>query len=91
MYDTIQPFNSIDERNGYELQYVNNQLQEKYGSLSKSGYYTVSTLTTFIELFTKCEKQTEGAFMFRNLLGLVKEYTEGKKDFYQVVGYSKRV
>ena len=35
MYDTIQPFNSIDERNGYELQYVNNQLQEKYGSLSK--------------------------------------------------------
>ena len=29
--------------------------------------------------------------MFRNLLVLVKEYCEGKKDFYQIVGYSKRV
>ena len=44
-----------------------------------------------IELFSKCEKQTPGAFMFRNLLILVKEYCEGKKDFYQIVGYSKRV
>jgi hypothetical protein len=48
-------------------------------------------LTAFIELFTKCEKQTTGAFMFKTLLELVKDYCDGKKDFYQVVGYSKRV
>jgi hypothetical protein len=29
--------------------------------------------------------------MFRGLLMLVKEYCEGRKDFYQIVGYSKRV
>jgi hypothetical protein len=29
--------------------------------------------------------------MFRGLLTLVKEYCDGKKDFYQIVGYSKRV
>jgi hypothetical protein len=49
------------------------------------------TLTAFIELFTKCEKQTTGAFMFKTLLQLVKDYCDGKKDFYQIVGYSKRV
>jgi len=29
--------------------------------------------------------------MFKTLLELVKDYCDGKKDFYQVVGYSKRV
>jgi hypothetical protein len=42
-------------------------------------------------LFSKCEKQTTDAFMFRGLLTLIKEYCEGTKDFYQIVGYSKRV
>ena len=55
------------------------------------GYYPLQVLTSFIELFSKCEKQTPEAFMFRNLLVLIKEYCEGKKDFYQIVGYSKRV
>jgi hypothetical protein len=44
-----------------------------------------------VELFSKCEKQSTGAFMFKNLLQLVKEYCDGKKDFYQIIGYSKRV
>jgi hypothetical protein len=59
--------------------------------IEDKGYYPLQVLTSFIELFSKCEKQTHGAFMFRNLLVLVKEYCEGKKDFYQIVGYSKRV
>ena len=29
--------------------------------------------------------------MFRNLLVLIKDYCDGKRDFYQIVGYSKRV
>lgn len=91
VYETIESFKSIEERDGYNLKYVNKHLTEKYGILSDKGYYSIETLTTFIELFSKCEKQTEGAFMFLNLLKLVKEYTEDKKDFYQVVGYSKRV
>jgi len=44
-----------------------------------------------IELFIKCEKQTPNAFMFKNLLVMVKEFAEDKKDFYQIVFYSKRV
>jgi len=29
--------------------------------------------------------------MFRSMLNLTKEYLEGKKDYYQVIGTSKRV
>ena len=91
MYDGIVPFGTTEERDNYQLRYVNESLKEVYGSLSNSGYYSIETLTTFIELFSKCEKQTSGAFMFKNLLELVKKYTNGEKDFYQVIGYSKRV
>jgi len=91
MYNEITPFNSKEERDGYQLNYVNESLNDEYGQLSSSGYYSVETLTTFIELFSKCEKQTSGAFMFKGLLDLVKGYANGDKDFYQVVGYSKRV
>jgi hypothetical protein len=63
----------------------------KHSQLQGLGYYSIETLTSFIELFSKCEKQSDDAFMFRGLLSLVKEYCEGKKDFYQIVGLSKRV
>jgi len=62
-----------------------------YGELNGHGYYNMDTLTTFIELFTRCEKQTSGAFMFKTLLQLVLDYCDDKKDFYQIVGHSKRV
>ena len=87
-YNRTEPFGTVDERNGYELSLYPTF---EYDSLNQHGYYSVETLTTFIELFTKCEKQTTGAFMFKTLLELVKDYCDGKKDFYQVVGYSKRV
>jgi hypothetical protein len=90
IYDNSQPFTSVEQRNGYNLVHTL-ELVSKYWNLNSAGYYTIATLTSFIELFSICEKQTTGAFMFRDLLNLVKEYCEGKKDFYQVVGHSKRV
>jgi hypothetical protein len=87
-YDSTEPFSTVEERNNYELSLYPTF---DYDSLNQHGYYSVETLTAFIELFTKCEKQTTDAFMFKTLLELVKDYCDGKKDFYQVVGYSKRV
>ena len=89
-YDQMDPFESVEERDGYEL-VAYNELDEVYDELNGHGYYNMDTLTAFIELFIRCEKQTSGAFMFRSLLKLVQEYCDGKKDFYQIVGYSKRV
>jgi hypothetical protein len=90
MYDNTIPFSTLEDRDSYDLRY-NNLMDMRYNDLNAHGYYTISTLTSFIELFSICEKQTTGAFMFKGLLTLVKEYCEGKKDFYQIVGYSKRV
>tara|TARA_B110000503_G_scaffold26447_2_gene41784 strand:- start:5366 stop:5893 length:528 start_codon:yes stop_codon:yes gene_type:complete len=87
-YDRTEPFGSVEERDGYELSLYQTF---DYDCLNQHGYYSIETLTAFIELFVRCEKQSTGAFMFRTLLELVKDYCDGKKDFYQIIGYSKRV
>ena len=89
-YDELPPFATIEERDGYELEQPF-LLDVEYDDLNGHGYYKMDTLTSLIELFSINEKQTTGAFMFKTLLELVKDYCDGKKDFYQVVGYSKRV
>ena len=90
MYGEIDPYQSPKERETYKLRYVDNAVV-LFNELDESGYYSVKMLTTIIELFCKCEKQTTNAFMFKGLLMLVKDYCDGKRDFYQIVGYSKRV
>jgi hypothetical protein len=90
LYDDTTPFKSVEERNKYELSTLDD-MESKYWLLNGHGYYSIKTLTSFVELFSKCEKQSTGAFMFKTLLELVKDYCDGKKDFYQIVGYSKRV
>ena len=64
---------------------------DSYSSLDDVGALPVELIVTLVELFCKCEKQTTGAFMFKSMLTLIKEYLEGKKDYYQVIGVSKRV
>jgi len=90
IYDNSVRFQSHEERVNYELKYPKTMVA-KHRNLQGEGYYSIETLTAFVELFSKCEKQSDEAFMFRSLLSLVKDYCEGKKDFYQIVGLSKRV
>jgi len=90
LYDQLEPFQTVGQRNGYQLEEPF-RLNVTYDNLNGYGHYKMDTLSTFIELFIRCEKQSTGAFMFKNLLQLVKDYCDGKKDFYQIVGYSKRV
>lgn len=91
-YESMEPFHSVQERNNYYLQFKgeftnNNDID----LINNHGYYSIEFISTLIELFIRCEKQTNGAFMFKNLMKLVLEYCEGTKDFYQVISYSKRV
>jgi hypothetical protein len=90
IYDKVEPFKTQEERDNYKLLY-NEYFTEKYDLMDNSGAFTIEFLSGLIELFIKCEKQTKGAFMFKNLLNLMKEYCDGTKDFYQVISYSKRV
>ncbi len=90
IYDKIEPFNTKEEREKYNLVYTKN-IKNKYKDMESKGNLSIEMLTSFIELFSICEKRTKGSFMFKNLLMLCKDYLEGKKDYYQIIGYSKRV
>ena len=90
IYEVTPPFQSVEDRDNYMLLYKD-YMCETHDGLDNLGVFSVEFLSTLIELFIKCEKQTPDAFMFKNLLVLVKDYCEGKKDFYQVISYSKRV
>jgi hypothetical protein len=90
IYEDIEPFKTVEERDDYKLQYVDN-LVKTYSELDSVGALSIELIGTLVELFCKCEKQTTGAFMFKSMLELCKEYLEGKKDYYQVIGTSKRV
>jgi len=90
LYDRIEPFKNTQERETYKLYYTD-YFVNKFHGLDNLGAFSIEFLSGLIELFIKCEKQTPDAFMFKNLLVMVKNYAEDKKDYYQIVSYSKRV
>lgn len=89
IYDLLLPFQNVEERNNYNPIYTK-YFVEKYNDLENLGKFSVEFLSLLLELFIRCEKQTENAFMFKALLKLMMDYCDGKKDFYQVISYSKR-
>jgi hypothetical protein len=90
LYDKIEPFKTKEERENYLFVY-NEYFCDEYDNLNNLGYFSIEFLSCLLELFVKCEKQTQNAFMFKNLLQLVKDFCTGKRDYYQVISYSKRV
>lgn len=89
IYDIIDPFKDKEQRVKYELVY-SDYFNNKYFTLNSSGSFNVEFISILLELFIKCEKQTKNAYMFKNLLTLIRDYCLGMKDFYQVISYSKR-
>jgi hypothetical protein len=90
LYEKIEPFKTTEERENYNLIY-SEYFSNEYYTLDNLGHFSIEFLSSLIELFIKCEKQTPNAFMFKNLLLLIRQFCKGEKDFYQVVSYSKRV
>ena len=90
VYDSIDPFQTVEERDNYELIYAN-EIARDFSWLDGTGSLSLELIGTLVELFSKCEKQTTGAFMFKSMLTLAQDYLEGKKDYYQIIGTSKRV
>ncbi len=88
--ERLEPFSCVEERNNYEFMFTE-YFSDRYQDLDNLGAFSIEFVSGMIELFIRCEKQTPGAFMFKNLLELVRDYCTQKKDFYQIVSYSKRV
>jgi hypothetical protein len=90
IYDSVDKFETVEERDSYELIYPRDTAIE-FSDLNTIGALPIEFIVTLVELFSRCEKQTDGAFMFRSMLNLCRQYLMGEKDYYQLVGTSKRV
>ena len=67
IYDVMTPFNTVEERNNYELQYVEDTM-DLFQDLDNHGYLSLEFISTIIELFILCEKRSDDAFMFKGTI-----------------------
>lgn len=89
-YEEIQPFENAEQRTTYQL-FTPPEIEKLFPKIEHTRSYSLEYLSAVLELSIKCEKRYEEAFMFRRMLTLMIAYCEGKKDYFQVVGLSKRV
>ncbi len=83
-YDHCHPFKSVFERNAYTPQ-TPSSIREKYGNLDIFHTLPMDYIALILELFSLCEKQNNKAYMFRDLLLLLKDYINGKADYMRVI------
>ncbi len=83
-YDSTLPFESVDSRNGYELQTVE-MITKNYAHIEQSYTLSLDYVAIMIELFCKNEKINTGAYMFRDLLVTLREYIDGNKHYTEVL------
>lgn len=84
-YERAEPFVSIEARARYAPEEAR-KIAKRFAHLRDEGLLPVDFVSMVIELFAICEKASpRKKKMFRELLGTVKSYFEGKKDYYQVL------
>ncbi len=83
-YDEIEPFENIADRNSYEP-FTPQIIKKSFKKLRVKGTYSLEYLAHIIELFIKCEKRMDDAFMFKDLLQAMVDYCDGKKDYFQIL------
>ncbi|MDP3704499.1 MAG: hypothetical protein Q8R24_01145 [Legionellaceae bacterium] len=93
-YIHTNPFSSVDERDNYQLETVN-EITTRYAQLEQSYTLSLDYVAMVIELFCKNEKINPDAYMFRNLLLTLRDYIDGKKHYTEVLqaampGYGNR-
>lgn len=89
IYNKSTPFKNKKERKNYVLKYTK-RANKKFSQI-KGGVHSVEYITAVVELFSICEKQFPGAYMFKGCLDLALAYSKGTKDFFRIIGHTKRV
>lgn len=87
-YRKALPFESASARNKYELQTVQ-YIIETYAHIEQTHTLSLEYVAIIIELFSLNEKRNEGAYMFRDLLQTILDYTNGKADYIKVMQASQ--
>lgn len=83
-YDNCAPFETVEERNSYTPQTVD-YIMRKYGHIDARHTLPMDYIALVIELFCLCEKRNNGAYMFRNILHILKDYIDGNADYMNVI------
>ena len=83
-YNKCTPFSSQKEREVYKPQTVSH-IMGKYGTLDVSKTLPVDYIALIIELFCLNEKRNKDAYMFKNLLLILKDYVDGKSNYMAVI------
>ena len=79
-YENCKPFDSVNERQTYSPQTVN-EILNKYSHVKVERTLPIDYIALVLELFCYCEKRNEGAKMFHNLLNKFKAYLDGDLDY----------
>lgn len=83
-YNNLQPFNTPQERQSYELQTVE-EITTKYSKINQNHTLSINYVAVIIELFCKNEKRNAGAYMFRDLLLTLLKYAKNEVDYMTVI------
>lgn len=83
-YDELEPFNSPEERNNYQLETVE-YITDNYSHINQPRTLSINYVAIIIELFCKNEKRNTGAYMFKNLLEALLNYANNKVDYMTVI------
>jgi len=83
-YNALEPFKDAKSRVDYKLQTVET-ITKKYNHIEQAHTLSLEYVTTIIELFCINEKRTTGAYMFKDLLQKLLDYTENKCDYIDLL------
>lgn len=83
-YADTAPFSSVEERNNYQLQTVE-EITSKYAHIEQPYTLSLDYVAIIIELFCKNEKINPGAYMFRDLLLVLRDYIDHKLHYTEVL------
>lgn len=87
-YKKLEPFKEPKSRIGYKLQTVQ-YITTKYKHIEQAHTLSLEYVATIIELFCINEKRTEGAYMFKDLLQKLLDYTDNKCDYIDLLRASE--
>jgi len=87
-YNQCTPFATQTARHNYVLQ-TRPYITAKYKHIEHQGTLSLDYVATIVELFCLCEKQTAGAYMFRDLLKEIYDYAGGASNYIQLLEAAK--
>ncbi|MCF7864924.1 MAG: hypothetical protein K9M11_00260 [Candidatus Pacebacteria bacterium] len=83
-YERTSPFISVEDRNKYQLETIN-EITTRYAHIEQDYTLSLDYVAIMIELFCKNEKINPGAYMFKNLLLILRDYIDGNKHYTEVL------